>query len=131
VQKVPALIVQSEIPNELDSGTELQLLGSAIWRLGAGSFEEAVAILQERGFDVSDTAEPIESTVGSKIDGVATEFRVLSRPGAWLAFYPRRDVFISVIGYEFDLSEVELVTITDAAPYLESSQMPYLRGRRR
>ena len=118
--------MQSEIPNELDSGTELQLLGSARWRLGAASFDEAVAILQQRGFDLSDAAEPVESTAELKIDGVATEFRVLDRFGWWVAFYPRRDVFISVIGYEFDISEVELVTITDVALYLESSQMPYL-----
>jgi len=123
---VPALIVQLEVPGELDPGTELQLLGSALWRLGAGSVDEAVAIVKERGFDVSDAADPIESTADLEIDGVPTEFRVLSRPSRWLAFYPRRDVFISVIGYEFDISDVGLVTISDVSPYVDPSQLPYL-----
>jgi hypothetical protein len=63
---------------------------------------------------------------------VETEFRLLSRSDQWVAFHARDDVFISVIGYRFDLSEVELVTISDPGPYLEMAafQLRAVRSRR-
>lgn len=133
VQKTPCLVVQSEVPNELDSGTELQLLGSALWRRGVRSLDAAIAHVKERGFEVADDTErPVESIVDFRIDGVETEFRLLSRSDQWVAFHPRDDVFISVLGYRFDLSEVELVTISDPGPYLEQVEFALraVRSRR-
>ena len=131
MQKTPFLVVQSEVPENLDSGTELQLLGSALWRRGAGSLDAAIDEVKRLGFDPVASAErTVESTVVFKIDGVDTEFRLLARSGQWVAFHPRSDVYISVIGYDFDLDEVELVTISDPSPYLTGSQMPYLSSAR-
>jgi hypothetical protein len=133
VQKTPCLVVQSEVPNGLDSGTDLQLVGSALLRRGVGSLDAAIAHVKERGFEIADDTErPVESTVGFRIDGVETEFRLLSRSDQWVAFHARDDVFISVIGYRFDLSEVELVTISDPGPYLEMAafQLRAVRSRR-
>jgi hypothetical protein len=120
----PRLFVQTETPDAAPGGNELQLVAEALWRGRAETLDDAIESRHtDWGVPRGDPFErPVESSVEIPIDGVPTQFAVLSQQESWIAFSRLRTLWLTLNAELLDIADVELVTITELAPYVAGNR---------
>ena len=117
----PSLAVETAAPDPSRGGGALRCIAGQLWFGDASTVDEAQEA--DRGFGGDDEegsfAELVRREVVLRIEGRAIPFDSLWEDAGWVSYAEVDSYHITVEGYDFDPREVDLLRITDLAPYIE------------
>ncbi|HZP90185.1 MAG TPA: hypothetical protein VFC04_04215 [Actinomycetota bacterium] len=120
----PMLVVETALPDAPSGGGPLRILAEDVWSGRAHTVFEAIERVRARwsGHTPFDATPPSRTGDVIVVDGVPIQFDRLARPDEWVACARVGAYRVTLEARCFPVEGLELVRVTDLAPYILGSR---------